>query len=476
MGLKNLRKLAVKSLGYTSGVFNSEDNCVKFLQFFKSSFLVLTVVLSAFNTTNSLAQNNANTNTIKIALIESFSGPLANTGDAVIRNIQMAVDKVNQEGGINTPTGKRLLQLQRYDNKGQVDESLNALRLALDDGAQIVMQGNSSAVALALVDAINKNNEREPQKQVVFLNYSAVDPILTNEKCSFWHFRFDAHADMRMTALMHVLKQDSSVKNVYLIGQDYSFGQAVLKEAKSQIQSQRPDIKIVGEELHPIGKVKDFSPYIAKIMSAQAQAVMTGNWGNDLTLLVKAAKEAGYTGKFYTFYGNALGAPSAIGDAGIGKVIAVADWLPNWTVMPGLTAANKADQQSSDAFYAEFKQRYNKPQDDYVHARMHLLVKALELSLKSPQSVWLKASNSINAKQLALNLEKVQLQLAGQTASMRAQDHQLQQPLMVGVMEKAGTPGVKYDVEGSGYGFKVLYKLNASQAQMPSSCVMKRPS
>ena len=107
---------------------------------------------------------------------------------------------------------------------------------------------------------------------------------------------------------------------------------------------------------------------------------------------------------------------------------------------------------------------------------MHLLVKALELSLKSPQSVWLKASNSINAKQLALNLEKVQLQLAGQTASMRAQDHQLQQPLMVGVMEKAGTPGVKYDVEGSGYGFKVLYKLNASQAQMPSSCVMKRPS
>lgn len=472
------------SLGYTSGVFNSEGDVMLGLQLIKKSIWFAVYCVMATYSPWSLAQSNSNSsntnNSIKIAIIEAFSGPLANTGDAVIRNIQMAVDKINQEGGINSPAGKKLLQLQRYDNKGQVDESLTALRIAIDDGAQIILQGNSSAVALALVEAIHKNNDREPQKQALFLNYSAVDPILTNEKCSFWHFRFDAHADMRMTALMQVLKKDKSIKNVYLIGQDYSFGQAVLKEARSQLQEQRPDIKIVGEELHPIGKVKDFTPYIAKIMSSGAQAVMTGNWGNDLTLLVKAAKEAGYTGKFYTFYGNALGAPSAIGEAGIGKVIAVADWLPNWTVMPGLNATQKADQQSSDAFYAEFKQRYNKPQDDYVHARMHLLIRALEQSLNTSPSVWLtpNVNNSypINVKQLALNLEKTQIKFAGQTAFMRAQDHQLQQPLMVGVMDKKGSPGVKYDVEGSGYGFKVLYKLNATQAQMPSTCVMKRPS
>jgi branched-chain amino acid transport system substrate-binding protein len=70
------------------------------------------------------------------------------------------------------------------------------------------LQGNSSATAAALIDAINKHNEREPRKRVLFLNYSAVDPILTNEKCSFWHFRFDAHADMRMAALMEVVRED----------------------------------------------------------------------------------------------------------------------------------------------------------------------------------------------------------------------------------------------------------------------------
>src|SRR4029078_9982640 len=200
-------------------------------------------------------------------------------------------------------------------------------RSAIDDGARIIVQGNSSAVAAALIEAVNKHNERDASRPVVFLNYSAVDPILTNEKCSYWHFRFDAHADMRMAALMDVLSDDKALKSIYLIGQDYSFGQAVLREARKQLGAQRPDVQIVGDELHALGRVKDFIPYAAKIKASGAQAVLTGNWGNDLTLLIKAAKEVGYEGKFYTFYGNALGVPGALGDAGVGKVVAVADWF-----------------------------------------------------------------------------------------------------------------------------------------------------
>ena len=167
------------------------------------------------------------------------------------------------------------------------------MRSAIDDGVTVIAQGNSSSVAAALIDAINKHNEREPGKRVLFLNYSAVDPILTNEKCSYWHFRFDAHADMRMAALMDVFKDDAALKKVYLIGQDYSFGQAVLREGRKQIAAQRPDVQIVGDELHPIGRVKDFIPYAVKIKSSGAQAVLTGNWGNDLTLLIKAAQGSG---------------------------------------------------------------------------------------------------------------------------------------------------------------------------------------
>lgn len=392
---------------------------------------------------------------VKMALIESLSGAFANTGEAVYRNIYWAMERVNARGGVPLPGGARPLALERYDSKGQNEEALSALRAAIDDGAQVILQGNSSATAAVLIEAINKHNEREPNKRVIFLNYSAVDPILTNEKCSFWHFRFDAHADMRMAALMEVMRDDKALKSVYLIGQDYSFGQAVLREAKKQLSAQRPDVSVVGEELHPVGRVKDFAPYAVKIKASGAQAVVTGNWGNDLTLLVKAAREVGYEGSFYTFYGNALGAPAAIGDAGIGKVVAVADWLPN---VPGA---------QSEAFYQSFRERFPKPQDDYVHMRMQLMVEALAQSIER--------AGSTDPVAVARQMEKASVQLSGQGGSMRAADHQFQQALVVGVMDKKGANGVKFDVEGSGYGFRVVRQIAPSKAQQPHSCNMQRP-
>lgn len=385
---------------------------------------------------------------VKIAMIEGLSGPFGNTGEAVFRNLVWAVERVNARTGVR-------LELARYDSKGQAEEALSALKSAIDDGARFIMQGNSSAVAAALIDAINKHNAREPAKRVLFLNYSAVDPILTNEKCSFWHFRFDAHADMRMTALMDVLKSDQALKSVYILGQDYSFGHAVAREAKRQLGVLRPDVRVVAEELHPMGRVKDFLPYAAKIKASGAQAVITGNFGNDLTLLVKAAKDVGFDGKFYTFYGNALGAPAAIGDAGVGKVVAVADWLPN------------VQNAQSEAFYQSFRARFPKPADDYVHLRMQLMVEALVQAIEQAKTSDVAA--------VAFAMEKVRVTLASQTGTMRAADHQFQQPLVVGVMDKVGTPGVKFDVEGSGYGFRVIKTVAAAAAEQPSSCIMQRP-
>ncbi len=392
---------------------------------------------------------------IKVALIESLSGPFANTGEAVFRNLVWATERVNARGGIKLPGGARPLLIERYDSKGQNEEALSALRAAIDDGVTVIAQGNSSATAAVLIDAINKHNEREPGKRVLFLNYSAVDPALTNEKCSYWHFRFDAHADMRMTALIDVFKDDKSVKSVYLIGQDYSFGQSVLKEAKRQIMLQRPDVQIVGDELHPLGRVKDFIPYAAKIKARGAQAVLTGNWGNDLTLLIKAAKDVGFEGKFYTFYGNALGAPAAIGDAGLGKVIAVAEWFPNAAGTP------------SEAFYQSFRQRFPAPKDDYVHMRMQMVIEALAQSLEK--------AGVIEAGAVAAQMEKAVVTMAGQRGTMRASDHQFQQPLLVAQMGKLGDAGVKFDVEGSGYGFRVVKTIDSDKAAMPTTCKMFRP-
>lgn len=404
---------------------------------------------------------------IKLAMIEGLSGPTGNAGEAVFRNLVWAVERVNARGGVKLPAsagGNQNLVLERFDSKGQNEEALSSLRAAIDSGARFVLQGNSSANALALIDAINKHNEREPSKRVILLNYSAVDPTLTNEKCSFWHFRFDAHADMRMAALMDTIKDDKALKNVYLIGQDYSFGQSVLREAKRQLSVQRPDVQIAAEELHPMARIKDFLPYATKIKASGAQAVITGNWGNDLTLLIKAAKDVGYEGKFYTFYGNALGAPAAIGEAGIGKVVAVADWLPN------------APSAASEAFYKSFRVRFPQSADDYVHMRMQLMIEALAQGIEGAGKVGgVGAGGAMDVVAVANQLEKASVTLGGQSGSMRASDHQFQQPLMVGVMDKVGAPGVKFDVEGSGYGFKVVKALTPAAAEQATSCKMQRP-
>ncbi|MES2999730.1 MAG: branched-chain amino acid ABC transporter substrate-binding protein [Pseudomonadota bacterium] len=393
---------------------------------------------------------------IKLAHVEGFSGGNANGGEAVFRNLVWAVERVNLRGGVRTAQGNRLLTLQRYDSRGQVEGALSGMRSAIDDGARFILQGNSSAVTGALVDAVNKHNEREQSQQVLLLNYSALDPALTNEKCSFWHFRFDAHADMRMAGLMSVLREDRALKAVYLLGQDYSFGHAVLSEAKRQLALDRPDIRMAGAELHPLLRVKDFAPYIAKIKASGAEAVITGNFSSDLTLLVKAARDSGYRGTFYTFYGNALGAPAAIGEAGIGRVVAVAEWMPN---VPSV---------ESEAFYKAFRRRYPDPADDYIHMRMQLMIEALAQAIDK--------AGTTNVVSVARALETASVSLFGQSGAMRAADHQFQQPLVAGVMDRIGTPGVKFDVEGSGFGFRVIKSISTERAQVPHACVMTRPA
>jgi branched-chain amino acid transport system substrate-binding protein len=392
---------------------------------------------------------------IRIALIEGLSGPAGLAGEAVWRNLLWATERVNARGGVPLPGGARPLRIERFDSKGQTEEALSALRSASDRGIAIVAQGNSSAAASALIDAIGKHNERQPGQRMLLLNYAAVDPALTNERCSFWHFRFDAHADMRLNALMGLIREDRALQSIYLIGQDYSFGQGVLRQARRLLEQQRPDVRIVGDELHPMSRIKDFLPYAAKIKASGAQAVLTGNWGNDLTLLVKAAREAGFEGRFYTFYGNALGAPAAIGEAGIGRVVAVADWLPN------------VPTPASEAFYRQFRQRFPDPSDDYVHLRMQLMIEALAQAIER--------AGRVEAGAIATQLERADVQLAGQRGRMRADDHQFQQPLAVGVMDRQGQPGVPFDVEGSGYGFRVVRQIPADQAAMPHTCRLQRP-
>jgi len=383
---------------------------------------------------------------VRIAFIDPLSGGAASTGILAQKTHQFYIDAINAAGGLN---GEKL-ELLSYDNKVNPQESLIQLKRAIDEGARYIVQGNGSAVALAISDAVQKHNERNPGKEIVYLNYAAIDPALTNDKCTFWHFRFDADADMKMAAMTDVIARDAKVKRVYLINQDYSFGKAVAAAARRMLGEKRPDVTIVGDELHPLQKVNDFSEYVAKSKAAGADTVITGDWSNDMVLLIKAGKDAGLKVEWETYYGGSPGTVTAVGEAGVDTLKQVSEW-------------HKNAQPDLDATVAAFDKRFPGAENEYAYWRAKTMWEMFAAAAKKAQSNDpVKVARALEGLKMPTSLGEVE---------MRADNHQLLQPLYVSTLER----NMKYDSEGTGLGWRTDAKVDGKATALPTTCKMERP-
>jgi branched-chain amino acid transport system substrate-binding protein len=388
--------------------------------------------------------------TIKIAYIDPLSGLMAATGEHGLKEFQYIAEQINARGGV---LGKKF-EVIGFDNKLSPQESLQLFSKVTDQGIRYITQGNGSSVAGVLIDAVNKHNAREPDKSVLFLNYAAVDPDFTNRKCSFWHFRFDANSDMKMEALTAFMAQDKKIQKVYLLNQDYQFGHQVTRAAKEMLARRRPDIQIVGDELHPLARIKDFSPYVSKVKASGADSVITGNWGSDLALLIKAAKEAGLNVNFYTYYGGVIGGPTAMGEAGAERVKAVSYYSPN-------SATGATEKWIND-----FKSKNGTKVEPYTQSAKN----ALEMLARA-----MTEAKTTDPVPVAKKLEGMRHEGPFGEVVMRATDHQLIQPLFIDTFTKAGVQGVKYDTEDTGYGWRNEARVDGQRTATPTSCDMQRP-
>src|SRR5215510_6680629 len=387
---------------------------------------------------------------IRIAYIDPLSGPFAATGENGLNQFRFAADGINKAGGVLN----RQIEIVPYDNKVSPQESLIQLKKVVSDGIQFVFQGNSSGVAHAISDAVQKHNERNPTQRILYLNYSAVDPALTNDKCHYWHFRFDAHADMKMAALTDVIKANPKIKKMYIIGQDYSFGKAVAEGAVSMVGKKRPDIQIVGNELHPIGKVLDFSPYVQKIIASGADAVITGNWGADMVNLAKAANDGGLKVPFYTYYAASDGVTAAIGAAGIDRIRLVHETHPG----------NPNAPKTLGDYITGYRKLH--PQNDVNQPRIHTALNMLAQAIKR--------AGTTDVDKVAAALEGAEFtNLSGDQLVMRRDDHQLQMPIYISVHTNKN---IKHDLDASGFGLSLENKIERDKATQPTTCKMQRPT
>ncbi|MDQ0045669.1 branched-chain amino acid ABC transporter substrate-binding protein [Variovorax boronicumulans] len=395
---------------------------------------------------------NAQQPTYKIAYIDPLSGPFANVGELMLMHTQYAIEDINAKGGV---LGGTKLQLLQFDSKLSAQESQSALQAAIDQGAKAIVTGGSgSSVVTALVQSVARWNQRNPGKELIVLNHSSIDPEMTGKGCSFWHFQTEANTAMKMKALANYIKKTPDVKKVYLLNQDYAHGKQWASYGRQMVGLARPDVQFVGEALHPIGRVKDFAPYIANIRQSGADSVITGNWGQDMTLLLKAAGDAGYNLRYFNHSaGSVPGTVTAVSQAKTGQLTWVAEWHPG-----------QPDTPKADALAKAYKAKTGK---DFLAPRIDMTPRLLALAINK--------AGSADTVKVARALEDLSFDSVVGTVRMRAEDHQLLLPQVVNTIAPVDGKAVKVGWEGTNYGFRTDAVYSGNELAQGTECKMVRP-
>jgi len=391
---------------------------------------------------------------IKLGLIDPLSGPLAAIGLEVIDNYRLAADVVNKRGGV---LGGRMIEIVPLDNAMKAEKTTQQVKKAIDMGLSFIAQGVGSNHALNIIKTLNKHNKRNPDQAIVYFNHAAVTPAFTNEMCSFWHFRFDADADMKISALVTQIGKNPKIKKLYTLNQNYAYGKAVQAAVNKYLKERAPHVELVGDDLMiPFGKVQDFTPYVAKVASLKADAVITGNWGADFQRFVKAIAAAGLDVEFYSIY---AGIPSSLNDYGEAAGIQL-----------------KIKQIS----------------ESHINDEDRVEVKAINAAnLKKHKRSWYADRYRLVVEMFAAALDKagtddpvaVAYALEGGTAPgphgdnivMRAENHQIAMPMVVSSIDPNAPIKFVYHDKTFGIGWKTDGWVSTAENTLPTTCKMQRP-
>ena len=385
---------------------------------------------------------------LKIGVLESLSGPQTSTGRLFTDAARYVIDQINEQGGF----GGAPIQVSEYDNAGTTSGAAAKFKQAVADGVHIVLQGASSAIAGQITEDVRKHNIRNRGNEIMYINLGAEALELTGDKCHFYHFRFTTTAPMRVKPLVGAMKEAGELgTRVYSINQNYSWGQDMAKAIETF--ASQGGYEIVGSDLIEVNKIQDFAPYVAKIKAANPETVLTGNWSNDLLLLMKATGNAGLDVRFGTTFLDQPGNIANAGETALGHYLA----------SPYNLAAGQPD------FPEDYKAKtghypvYIEPQS--VHA-VQALAKALEAIGGS--------GGDVDVTKIALALEEVKLDTDIGPITVRKEDHQAVMPVVVSKVEK----GAKYPVDGTDMGFVPIKVVPGEEAIYPvqASCEMARPS
>jgi branched-chain amino acid transport system substrate-binding protein len=411
--------------------------------------VLLSLVLVSF-----LALSVQAADPIRVGHIDPFSGPIAAVGLEGQDNFNFAAEWINTRGGV---LGGRKIEMVPLDNAMSAEKTTQQVKKAVDLGLSFITQGVGSSNALNIIKALDKHNKRNPDQAVVFFNHSAVTPAFTNEMCSFWHFRTDADADMKIGALVTQIGRNPKIKKLYTLNQNYVYGKAVQSAVHRFLKERAPHVELVGDDLMiPFGKVQDFTPYVAKIASTKADAVITGNWGPDFARFVKAVAAAGLDVDFYSIYAGIPTSINAYGEeAGIKlKIRQISE-----------SHVNDEGRQEVKDFATAYLKRYGRT---WYADRYRFTLEMFAAALNK--------AGSDDPVAVAYALEGMTLPAPhGEKMMMRTDNHQIVMPMVVSQIDPNAPIKLVYSNEKYGIGWKTEGWISTAENTLPTTCQMQRP-
>jgi len=354
--------------------------------------------------------------TIKVGIVDSYTGPPTAYTKDVLDGFRLAVDKINAKGGV---LGKKIEYTTR-DEKFKPDIALAmAKELVMKEKVDILMGTINSGSAL------NVSNFAKKEKIPFFVTYAKSEKIIGQEG-HHYIFNMNENTEMAGRAAAVALSKKPFVK-YWICGDDYEYGHAIADAVWKNLQKLNPKVKKIGESWWKLGEA-DFTPYITQIMGAKPDFIIVATGGSSMVNFQKAAKATGLSQKipFYQHTATELGTLLSQGKDAPEGVYGTSNYLFYFPDSP----ANKA---FAEEFMKAYK-RYPKASALTGYMTAYFIAEGFKKAGKIDNEALIKA------------LEGLKLDSPIGPLSIRACDHQLELPTYFGVTKK----DPKYDFLVSG--------------------------
>ncbi|HVN96558.1 MAG TPA: ABC transporter substrate-binding protein [Syntrophorhabdaceae bacterium] len=345
--------------------------------------------------------------TIKVGIVDSYSGPAAIFGIDMRDGFRLGVNEINAKGGV---LGKKI-EIVTRDEKFQPDVALAmAKELVMKENVDLLMGTISSASALAISDFAKR-------EKLPFLVTYAKSEKITGEKGHRYVFAFSENTAMAGRAAGAVLAKKPYTK-YWIAGDDMEYGHAICESTWNTVKKLNPKAQLLGETWWKVGET-DFVPYITQIMAAKPDYIIMGNSGASVIGFQKAAKATGLIDKVPIYQHTAIefAVLTSLGLEGPENVAGTASYMFYYPQTP-----------ENKAFVAKYQKQYNRVPtmpSFYGYTAAQFISKAYEKAGAIDKEKFINALEGMTLDTSAIG--KLQ---------MRKCDHQLMLPVYYGMTKK----------------------------------------